>query len=101
MRPARVCAGGACSRRRVRRAVFATVGTALACLPNEGKRIATIRLHLGVHSLGVARPRGGRNPPRRPPYMTTKEVRRSPDVSGLVNGTWRHRARRGGTERHP
>src|SRR4029450_6286384 len=42
------------------------VGATLACVSNDGRRVVTIRLYLGVHSLGVAGPRGGRNPPRSP-----------------------------------
>jgi hypothetical protein len=48
------------------------VGATLACVSNDGRRVVTIRLHLGVHSLGVAGPRGGRNPPRWPLHRTAE-----------------------------
>jgi hypothetical protein len=76
------------------------VGTALACISNEGRRIVTIRLHLGVHSLGVAGPRGGRNPPRWPLPGRPEEARRSAVVSGSANGTCRDYGTRSGIEQH-
>ena len=55
-----------------RRPMLTAVGTVLACVSNESRRVVTIRLHLGVHSLGVAGPRGGRNPPRWPLHRTAE-----------------------------
>src|SRR5215218_10750288 len=84
-----------------RRPALAAVRTALAWLSYEGKRVVTIGLHLGVHSLGLRGSRGGRNPPRRPPHTTAKGARGSPDISGPVNGTLENETERGGTEQHP
>jgi len=55
-----------------RRPALTAVGTVLACVSNESRRVVTIRLHLGVHSVGVAGPRGGCNPPRWPLHRTAE-----------------------------
>jgi hypothetical protein len=77
-----------------------TVGAELACVSNTGRRVATITLHLGVHSLGVAWPRGGSRPPRWPLSQRPRETRGSPDDSRFVSGTKRQRVKQRGTAWH-
>jgi hypothetical protein len=80
--------------------VLTAVGASLACVSNDGRWVVTIRLHLGVHSLGVAGPRGGRNPPRWPLHERPREARGRAVVSGSANGTCWNDGTRGGIQRH-